>query len=119
MWDKESAMNVHVPTQEKPLNAGMTAEANVYAGVYRALVTGMTISTILFAIGVVLAFVHTEPVDLAPNAMLKYYHWPVFSYGLMHGDPAAVMMLATIIMILPPIARVVVSIIAFAMDRDW
>ena len=42
----------------------------------------------------------------------------VFS-GLGHGDPLAILTLGLIVLLLTPVARVLISIFAFARERDW
>lgn len=39
--------------------------------------------------------------------------------GLGHGDPLAVIALGLLILLATPIVRVAVSIVAFAVERDW
>jgi uncharacterized membrane protein len=90
-------------------------ENNVYTGVYHSLVIGMTVSTALFAIGVILALLRPSNAPLLAAAGRT----PHLIHGLLSLDPVAIMTLATIAMILTPVARVVVSIVAFAVDRDY
>ena len=42
----------------------------------------------------------------------------VFS-GLGHGDPLAILALGLTVLLLTPVARVLISIFAFARERDW
>jgi uncharacterized membrane protein len=39
--------------------------------------------------------------------------------GLAHGNPVAVIVLGLLVLLATPVARVAVSIIAFALERDW
>ena len=39
--------------------------------------------------------------------------------GLAHGDPLAILSLGLLVLLLTPVARVLVSILAFARERDW
>ena len=39
--------------------------------------------------------------------------------GLGHGDPLAILTLGLIVLLLTPVARVLISIFAFARERDW
>jgi uncharacterized membrane protein len=94
------------------------AEGNIYASVYRTLVLGVTIATILFAIGVVLAFVRPGGASFVVDAAHAYRPSAIFT-GLFHADPISFMALGTIVTILTPIARVVVSIVVFFFDRDY
>jgi uncharacterized membrane protein len=94
------------------------SEGDIYAGVYRTLVVGMTTGSILLAIGVVLAFVRPGGASFALDAA-HAYHPGFILIGLIHADPIAFMALGTIVTILTPIARVVVSIVIFLRDRDY
>lgn len=94
-------------------------EDNVYADVYRVLLAGMYVTTALFSIGLVLALLHPSMVPLDPAWVSSHYQWGSVVSGLAHGDPASYMLTATFMLILTPVARVVVSIYAFAVDRDY
>ncbi len=94
-------------------------EANVYSGVYRVLMAGMFASTALFIIGVALALLHPVVIPLDSKWILEQYHAGVVFQGLLLGNPASYMMLATILLILTPVTRVLVSIYAFWVDRDY
>jgi uncharacterized membrane protein len=39
--------------------------------------------------------------------------------GLVRGDPLAILALGLIVLLLTPVARVLISIFAFARERDW
>jgi uncharacterized membrane protein len=93
-------------------------EENVYAGVYHALLIGMYISTTLFAIAIARALLHPEFVPLTGEWVRDHYHWAVLRHGLATLDPTALMLVATAVLILTPVARVLVSIYAFAVDRN-
>ena len=41
------------------------------------------------------------------------------SAGLGQGDPLAILALGLIVLLLTPVARVAISIFAFARERDW
>jgi|YelNatPaOPRAMG01_1025707.scaffolds.fasta_scaffold181610_1 uncharacterized membrane protein len=95
------------------------AEENVYAGVYRVLLGGMLVSSVLFAIGIVLALLHPSYFPLTAKWVRAHYQASWVIHGVAHGNPLALMMVATVLLILTPVARVVASIYAFAVDRDW
>ena len=98
---------------------GIENEANVYADVYRLLIGGMILSNVLFAIGVALALLHPRYVPLTPQWIKTQYQWTSFAHGLSSGQPIPWMLLATVLLILTPVARVIVSIAAFATDHDY
>lgn len=91
---------------------------NVYADVYKVLLVGMVLSTALFAIGVILALLHPEYVPLSAAWVRQQYHWDTFVRGLATANPGAFMLLATILLILTPVSRVLVSIYVFYVDHD-
>ncbi len=93
-------------------------ESNVYADVYRVLLGGMIVSSILFAIGMVRALLLHATVPLTEEWVKSHYHWDVIRRGLITFDPTVLMLVATVLLILTPIARVVVSIYAFWVDGD-
>jgi uncharacterized membrane protein len=92
---------------------------NVYAEVYRILLAGMVASTLLFAAGVILALLHPAYVPLTASWVRQQYHWNAFIHGLATGNPGTLMMLATILLILTPVTRVLVSIYVFYVDHDY
>jgi uncharacterized membrane protein len=102
----------------KRVNACNTEEPNVYADVYKVLLGGMVVSTGLFAAAIIKALLQPQFVPLTPEWIKQHYHWRVIVEGIRSFDPTVVMMVATVLLILTPISRVVVSIYAFAVDHD-
>lgn len=105
--------------QPEQLDGATQSEANVYADVYRLLIGGMILSNLLFAVGIVLALLHSRFVPLTAQWGKAHSQWSNVLHGLASGDPISLMLLATVLLILTPIARVIVSIAAFAADRDY
>jgi uncharacterized membrane protein len=101
--------------QMKP---GSSEELNVYADVYKVLLAGMIVSTALFAAGIIRALLKPQFVPLTPEWIKQHYHWAVIIQGIRSFDPTVIMMVATALLVLTPIARVVVSVYAFAVDHD-
>lgn len=93
-------------------------EENVYSFVYYALLGGMVVSSVLFAIGIASALVHPTFYPLTTEWVREHYDASWILHGLLRLDPMSLMMVATALLILTPIARVVVSIYAFIVDRD-
>ena len=112
-------MQKRTPATSTPPPKPTSTEENVYTDVYRMLIGGMIISSVLFALGIVLAMLHPQYVPLSARWVRSEYHVGVVVHGLLHGDPSAIMLLATVLLILAPVARVVVSIVAFLIDRDY
>ena len=93
-------------------------ERNVYAGVYRVLLVGMIASSALFAVGIVRALLHPGYIPLTAAWVRQQYQWHTLWEGLKQLQPSSVMLVATVLLILTPVTRVVVSIYAFAVDHD-
>jgi uncharacterized membrane protein len=106
-------------TQSAALSKTDSSELNVYADVYKVLLAGMIVSTVLFAAAIVSALLHPEFVPLTPEWIKQHYHWAVIAAGIRSFDPTVIMLIATVLLILTPIARVAVSVYAFAADRDY
>ncbi|HVO60163.1 MAG TPA: DUF1634 domain-containing protein [Terriglobales bacterium] len=100
-------------------NGLIQTEANVYSDVYRLLIGGMILSNVLFAAGILLALLHPRYLPLTPEWVKAQYQWRTLKHGLATGNPISLMLLATALLILTPVARVIVSIAAFAADRDY
>ncbi|MGH9487867.1 MAG: DUF1634 domain-containing protein [Terriglobales bacterium] len=98
-----------------PQNRLHEAPPNVYAVVYKALLWGMVASSVLFAAGVVLALRRHTVISLGPPPSLG---WTAFWRGLLHFDPTALMLAATVVLILTPVSRVCLALLAFWVDRD-
>lgn len=104
--------------QDRPKHEPGNVADNVYADVYRVLLGGMIVSTALFALGVVRALLHPRFVPLSSAWVKQQYNWNAFIHGLAAANPTALMLLATALLILTPVARVVVSIYVFYIDHD-
>jgi uncharacterized membrane protein len=105
----------------EPSNRGaspMAEEQNVYAGVYHMLIAGMIVSNVLFAIGIVLALIHPQFFPLSASWVREQYRAKLVFHGLIHGQPTSYFLLGTLLLILTPVARVIVSIYAFWVDHD-
>lgn len=96
----------------------MAEEQNVYAGVYHMLIAGMIVSNVLFAIGIVLALIHPQFFPLSASWVSEQYRAKLVFHGLIHGQPTSYFLLGTLLLILTPVARVIVSIYAFWVDHD-
>jgi uncharacterized membrane protein len=93
-------------------------EDKIYADVYDVLLWGMLVSSVLFAVGVTLALIHPRFVPLTRAYVRRQYHLSVIAHGLMTGNPAAFMLIATVLLILTPVARVAISVYAFHQGSD-
>lgn len=105
-------------TQSKNTNLQRSEELNVYADVYKVLLAGMILSTALFTAGIIRALLTPQFVPLSPAWIKEHYHWRAIVEGIRSFDPTVIMLIATVLLILTPIARVIVSVYAFAVDDD-
>ena len=97
----------------------MKTQQNVYAGVHRVLWLGMVASTGLYAVGIAAALRRRERIPLDSAWIREHYHLDRVVHGFVTMEPTSIMLVATVLLILTPVARVFVSIGAFARDRDW
>lgn len=100
---------------EPPIPQPAAPAANVYAVVHRALYWGMVVSTVLFALGVLRALQH--PITISLGAPLAPT-WGETLRGLAALDPTSLMLVATLVLILTPVARVALALVAFWRDHD-
>ncbi|MGH9438511.1 MAG: DUF1634 domain-containing protein [Terriglobia bacterium] len=94
------------------------AEEKIYADVYDVLMIGMVISNVLFIAGLALALAHPHFVPLSRDYVRSSYHWQAIKEGLASFRPVTLMMLATLLLILTPVSRVLISVYAFYMGKD-
>src|SRR5437763_4070976 len=93
-------MSGRTPITTAPRNDAVKDEQNVYADVYRLLIAGMVISNILFAVGIVLAMLHPQYVPLSTQWVRSHYHLRTVIHGVLTGEPTAIMLVATVVLIL-------------------
>lgn len=81
---------------------------------------GVVVSGVIIAFGSVLYFIEAARQPNGPHAPP---HELATIGGILHdlltGDPLAIIMLGLILLLLTPVLRVIVSIGAFALERDW
>lgn len=94
------------------------AEQTIYRDVYDVLTAGMLVSTVLYAVGIILALIHPRVIPLTREFIMRNYRLATVWHGLIHLRPGALMFLATVILILTPVSRVVISIYAFYAEGD-
>jgi uncharacterized membrane protein len=93
-------------------------DENIYSDVYDVLLGGMLISCVLFAVGIALALIHPGYVPLTRGYVLRDYHLAALMHGLAAGSPSAYLMIATVLLILTPVSRVVISVYVFHKGHD-
>ena len=80
---------------------------------------GVVLGAIVIGIGLIACYARY---GLNPSAMIAnaYPHSLEQTFiGLAHGSPQAIMVLGLLILLATPVVRVAVSIVAFALERDW
>lgn len=91
-------------------------QENVYGVVHRVLFWGMIASTVLFALGVLGALRRSTTISLGP---MQSQSLGATWRGLQHLEPGSLMLAATVLLILTPVTRVVLAMLAFWKDRDY
>lgn len=105
---------------DNTLTENQTRASNLlHAGVYKALVTGMIASTVLFAIGTILSSTGEKPLRLVSGWPAEFYSFSNLWQGLRTGDPIVISAIGTVALILTPISRLFVSLIAFIASREY
>ena len=83
---------------------------------------GVLLSGGIILLGTLLYFLRVGGVTATPASLkaMVFPHTPgdVFA-GLAHGDPESVIMLGLMVLIATPVSRIAVSIVAFALEKDW
>jgi len=100
------------------VTATTKAEDKIYADVYDVLMAGMVISNILFVAGLAFALIHPHFIPLTRAYVLRNYQWDAIVHGLASFRPITIMMAATLLLILTPVSRVLISIYAFHAGGD-
>ncbi len=82
--------------------------------------TGVLVSAVIVCLGLALLAVKGLPRDLRIDAAISFPRsLSAVMAGLVALDPASIVMLGLATLIATPFARVAVSIVAFALERDW
>lgn len=78
---------------------------------------GVVLSAAIILLGVIWFYLQMA---ITGHATLTYPHsFPDLVRELAQGDPLALVVLGLLILLLTPILRVAISIIIFALERDW
>jgi len=72
----------------------------------------LILGALLYAIGALRSGAPAFP-STYPHSLSDVFH------GLVQGDPLAILALGLLVLLLTPVARVLISIFAFARERDW
>ncbi|HEX3270169.1 MAG TPA: DUF1634 domain-containing protein [Ktedonobacterales bacterium] len=80
---------------------------------------GVLLSAGLLIFGAALYFVRVLWGGAPPDPLVFPHSLGDVISGLAHGDPLAILAMGLIVLLLTPVARVIISIFAFARERDW
>lgn len=81
---------------------------------------GVVTSVLVMALGLTLAFIHHPPSVHHMQTAVLNDHLSVIYHGVMRGDGESIIDVGLFILVLTPVARVLASVILFALvDRDW
>lgn len=98
------------PDKDRRLRQAELAISHVLRG-------GVIVSAAIILLGVVVFYLQMA---ITGHAMLTYPHSvPDVALGIGRGEPLAIVTLGLLILLLTPILRVAISIIIFALERDW
>lgn len=98
------------PEKDRRLRQAELAISHVLRG-------GVVISAAIILLGVVWFYLQMA---ITGHATLTYPHTVVeVAQQLAQGDPLALVALGLLILLLTPILRVAISIVIFALERDW
>jgi uncharacterized membrane protein len=81
---------------------------------------GVLLSAAIIAVGVIAFYARYGTAVARTLADRVFPHTPgdVLA-GVVHGDPLAIITLGLLLLLVTPVMRVLVSIVAFAIERDW
>lgn len=98
------------PDKDRRLRQAELAISHVLRG-------GVIVSAAIILLGVVVFYLQMA---ITGHAALTYPHSvPDVALGIGRGEPLAIVTLGLLILLLTPILRVAISIIIFALERDW
>jgi uncharacterized membrane protein len=107
---EETTVGAPEPEKDRRLRQAELAISHVLRG-------GVVISAAIILLGVVWFYLQMA---ISGHATLTYPHTVVeVAQEFAQGDPLALVALGLLVLLLTPILRVAISIIIFALERDW
>jgi uncharacterized membrane protein len=91
----------------------------LHVAVYKALMTGMIVSSLLFAAAILSAIVSGKPMRLDSGWPPELHGLSGIWLGIRTADPVLLSVAGVVILILTPISRIFASIAAFTVSRDF
>lgn len=88
------------------------------ARLFKALLGGAILSSAIYAVAILRELRTPRLVPLAPEWSRQYYNALNLRHGLLTGDPAALMLVATFMMTLTPVVRVLASVCGYRRLND-
>ncbi len=80
---------------------------------------GVLLSGAIILIGVILFYIRYFSAGSGNNAAAFPHSLGAVGQGLARGDPLAIIALGLLVLLITPVLRVAVSIVAFGLERDW
>ena len=112
------ALPVPVPrARPDPQRGALVRQAELVVSL--VLRAGVVASAAIILLGVIMFYVrYTQAPDGFPSRLNFPHSLPAVVAGLARGDPLAIIALGLLVLLATPVVRVLVSIIAFAVDHD-
>jgi uncharacterized membrane protein len=95
-----------------------TAESSASKVSFKVFLWGTVVSSALFVAGIVRELKSPRAIPVTPNWVRQHYRWDSLWQELQMADPAVLMVLATLLVILTPVVRVVASLLGYAAHGD-
>ncbi len=81
---------------------------------------GVVLSAVIIGVGVVAFYVrYSSAAERTIHDQTYPHTLAAVGSGLAHGDPLAIITLGLLVLLATPVLRVLVSIVAFALEHDW
>jgi uncharacterized membrane protein len=80
---------------------------------------GVVLSAAIIGVGVLLYYIRYFATGGPAGQGTIYHSVSGVLGGVLAGDPLAIIALGLLVLLLTPVLRVVVSIVTFALERDW
>ena len=115
---KGDTLQVHAPSQPSEGQHSSQVVATTYTIIGWVLQVGVILSAAIIVIGLFLEFL--QPNKFTPQKLQSFPEtFDQVWTGLLVLRPQAVIALGLLLLIATPVVRVAVSIVAFAVERDW
>lgn len=111
--DDVSAPRVSSILGPLPVGSSVQRVRSLNDAVHQILIVGLALSTVLLVFGVALQAIRGVAMPSASLPPLEGWQ------SALHGQPAGLLSLGLIVLMLTPVARVIGSVVVFLWERDW